>query len=482
MKSRLGTIIARNYIFGIGAQGAIRIISWLFSIFVIRKLGATEYGQYTQIIAYLAIFSVFGDMGVSNYMVREVAKNHQSVRKLFWNIRALRFLLGFVVMVLTVGSAYLLRRSPEIMGGIVLASLGVFLYVLQGPVEATLNGYERLDYVSTLTVISQVIYLTMGIIVMAGGFGYTGLIVATFPGIIVYALIGEWLLRNRLKVDTGVEITPQEWGGLLKAGIPFGVTNFASMLSFRLDTVLLGIWVTDAAIGYYNTAYNLIFNLLTITSTLNAALLPSMSRLFMEDQEQTKAIFSRAIRYLSIFTLPIAVGTTILAPTITVFLYSEKLTGASLPLQILIWVLPVLALTSLCGSITTVYHLEKRTARLNMINAAFNLSINLIAIPLFGILGASIATVLTEVLGLFQFAWILRHEFDLRILLKNIARPLLAAILMGIGVWLLRELGIGVIFIGMALYLVFSYLLKVWTFGEIKAIFATVFRGFGQRH
>jgi O-antigen/teichoic acid export membrane protein len=478
MNRDLGQTIARNYIFGFGAQIVLRLLSWLFSIYVIRGLGAAEYGKYTQVLAFIAIFSVLGDLGISSYAGREIAKDHNATRQLFWNIRALRFMLAFLVILVSTGSAWLLGRSEDILLGILFASSGLFLYVFQGTTEFVLTGYERVDYVSVLTMISQLLYLIFGVYVMVKGLGFIGLIFATWPGVIVFIILGEWLIRQRLKADVRFQFTPGSWIELIRSGIPFGLTTLTNMLSFRLDTILLGLWVTDAAIGHYNAAYNLIFTLLTLTATLNGALLPSLSRYFVQDPMKTREIYQRVMRYLFIFSLPIAVGTTILAKEIILTLYGADLSGAIRPLQILIWVLPVLTFTSLCGSITTVFHLEKKTARINAINALVNFSINILIIPFYGIIGASVATVFTEIVGIFQFGFILREHFDWAVLTRSLVQPLLAAAIMGAGVLLLRDtLQLWSIGVGVALYLASSYLLGVWDLIELKLISKTMLKG-----
>jgi O-antigen/teichoic acid export membrane protein len=471
MKQSVIKTIARNYLFGMGAQGGIRLLSFLFSIFVVRGLGPEEFGKYTQVLAYMAIFSIFGDLGVSNFASREIAKQHEASRNFFWNVRVLRIILGFLVVSLSTSSAYLLGRSPEIILGVFISSLSVFFFAFQGTVEIVLTGYERVDYVSMLMVLSQTLYLVFGIIVMLNHWGYIGLIFATWPGAIISTIVGGKLIRKKLKADVPLNIEINQWPKLIKSGIPFGVITFTNMLSFKVDTILLGIWVSDAQVGYYNAAYNLIFTLLTFTNTLNSTLLPTLSRLFVTDSNRTQIIYHKAIQYLAIFSLPVAFGTTILAKEIIQTLYGEQMMGAVLPLQILIWVLPVLVITSLCGSITTVFHLERQSARVNAVNAVFNLLLNLLVIPFFGIIGASLATVLTEMVGFGQFIKILSKQFNWPQLLKSLIKPLVACLIMSVGVFFVyKTIHMWAILLGVGLYIIACYVVRMDNISEIRTM------------
>jgi O-antigen/teichoic acid export membrane protein len=356
----------------------------------------------------------------------------------------------------------------------------LLLYAFQGPLSVVLQGFERINYTSTYNVLNQIIFIVVGGFLLWQGWGVPGVIIASFCGIIGITLF-SWRTARQL-TDLPIEITPQTWPSLLRAGLPFSIITFATMLSFKVDTVLLSLWRSPAEVGWYNVAYNLIFSLLILSSSFNSTLVPSLSRQYRIDPASVDRFYIRAVRLLWTVSLPIAVGTTLLADRLIVLLYGAEYAPAGLALRILIWVLPVLTLTSLCGSITTVFHRERATARINIINAAFNIGFNLWAVPFFGLLGAAIMTVATEVLGLIQYTLLLRDVFPLRTIAVAFRAPLLAAVLMGIVILLTWSLPLGLIIcIGAAIYgvaLVLSGGLKI---AELKNLTSIVTSSFGRR-
>ena len=56
-------IIARNTAFGVGAQFALRITSFLFNVLVIRVLQPEAFGQYSIVLAWAGLFYVIAVMG-----------------------------------------------------------------------------------------------------------------------------------------------------------------------------------------------------------------------------------------------------------------------------------------------------------------------------------------------------------------------------------------------------------------------------------
>jgi O-antigen/teichoic acid export membrane protein len=60
-------IIARNSAFVLGVQVVLKILAFLFNVYVVRRLGDVHFGQYSAVMAYVAMFAIFTDWGMSPY-------------------------------------------------------------------------------------------------------------------------------------------------------------------------------------------------------------------------------------------------------------------------------------------------------------------------------------------------------------------------------------------------------------------------------
>jgi O-antigen/teichoic acid export membrane protein len=49
-------IVAKNSLFSLLGQVSIKALSFCFSVFVVRRLGSEDYGQYSTALAYVLIF------------------------------------------------------------------------------------------------------------------------------------------------------------------------------------------------------------------------------------------------------------------------------------------------------------------------------------------------------------------------------------------------------------------------------------------
>ena len=442
--TRFSKTVLRNSAFGMAAHIAIKVLSFTFSVLVIRRLGAETYGQYAAVLAFGAVFVFFSDLGLSAYTVRQVARlrdqdgGQAEVDRLFGNVLALRLILSVLTAGMIIASAWLTGRPTEMVIGVALGTIGLIMYSIQGASESVLTGYERLDIAAGAHVSYQLTFVVLGSLALALASGYYGLIFANLSGILLMTFIC-WRSVRRLGVrPTGVAFAT--WWPLVRASIPFGVIGFTLGLSYKFDSVLLNIYAGDQQTGYYNSAYNLIFSVLVISNVVNTALYPSLARQSVSRPETLPQIQERMMRYLLLVSLPIAVGGWILSPTIVETLYGADYAAAALPLAILIWVVPLMFVTEFLGYVIVVNGLERRVAWAITLSTSVNVALNLMLIPIFGLLAASILTLLTEAILLLQYTWILRDK--LRRMDWNLAllRPLVAALLMGAVVFWFRDL------------------------------------------
>jgi O-antigen/teichoic acid export membrane protein len=146
--------VFRNSLYGFTAQIAVKILSFAFSVMVVRNLGAEAYGQYIAVLAFGTVFAIFSDLGLGSYSTREIARMRKQeggtpkIGELYSNILVLRLILTIFTGIAIIAAAFLTKRPLEMIGAIALNTLGLFLFTIQGTSEAAIAGYERLGYVS----------------------------------------------------------------------------------------------------------------------------------------------------------------------------------------------------------------------------------------------------------------------------------------------------------------------------------------------
>ncbi len=450
---RISAVVARNSLFSLTGQVTVKVLSVAFSIFIVRRLGDASYGLYATALAYVGIFAILSDLGLAPYIVREVAKRPERAPMLFANGVLLRLILSTGTLAVIVGSALALKRLPELVLGAAIGGCGLFLYAVRGPIESFLIARERLDLLSAMNVLNQMGFVVLGTLVLFGGLGFIGLLVVSLVSLGISTAIGWRFLRSTSGVSWHPQ--PQLWPALLKAALPFGVIGFSLGLSYKVDTVLLQYFHGDAVTGWYSAAYNLIFLLTMVSNSVNLALYPALCRQHSVNPQGMPTLYTQALKYLLLIALPVAAGATVLAEPLVHLLYTDQFAASALALRILIWVLPLMFLTEMLGNITVIHDQEKKVARALLVSTAFNVSLNLVFIPRWGFLAASVITVLTEMILAGQYLWLLRRELASVDTVTVLVKPGIAAGLMGAVVFLARGANFFlVVALGAAVYLI----------------------------
>jgi len=428
---RFSTTVLRNSAFGVAAQLAIKAFSFIFNLLIVRQFGPDIYGQYSAVLAFGAVFAIFGDLGLGLYTVRAVAQwrddpaGRARAEKLYGNVLTLRLLLSLATALALIATAWLTQRPLVMLGAIALSTLGLMLYAVQGTSDAMLAGHERLDLSSGARVLNQIIFIALGAIVLVVGIGYYGLIAANLLGVAAMAYVC-WRGVSRLGLRLG-RPDWREWWPLLRASLPFAVIGFALGLSYKFDSVLLNLFRSDQEVGYYTSVYNLVFSAAMLSNAFNTALYPSLTRQAASQPESLPRIYERALRYLLVLALPIAAGVWVVADQLVPFLQGAAYTPAIPALQIIVWVVPLMFTSEFLGYVVLIGGKERYVARSVVISTTCNVIANLILVPFFGFIGAAMMTVLTEAVLVGQYLWLLRDLLRRFNWGQMLARPLIAA-------------------------------------------------------
>jgi O-antigen/teichoic acid export membrane protein len=434
----LGRIVFRNSLFVTLGNFAMKGVNFLFNIYVVRRLGDDRFGQYSIVLGFVGLFQILAELGVTQYVMREIARDKSKARALVGNLIAVRIVLAALGMAGITVTAKVAGYSPELLFGIFLYTTGFFLSAIDAPLRTVISASERLDYVTAVRFLGNVSNVLLGLLFLYGGLGYVWLIVASILSILPQIAVEIWVILRYRLMDFSLSMNPRLWPGLVRWGLPFGIISLALTVAFSIDTVMLSMFVPDEEVGWYNVAYNLVRALMIFFSGFSVAIVPSLSRAYIQDEATVERWYHRSVKFILLISTPIAVGGMLLASPLIRFLYTPEYEPSALALKILIWDVPLLMYTGFCGNMTTVIGEERAAARVYTLNAVANVILNAVLIPRYGMLAASMVTVVTDLIGALQFHLLLSRRLKLPDMKTVLARIGAAALLMGLVVSLLN--------------------------------------------
>ncbi len=438
-----GKTIARNTLFGVGSQFILKIVGFIFNLFVINTLGGEQFGQYSIVLAWAGLFSVLGDLGINQYLSREIAADKERAMGFFWDTVTLRFILAIISSTLTIAGAVVYGYEQHIVLGIAMFTVSYYFMTVMAPLQSILEGNERLDYVSVFSVVMQVIFMVMVTIYLLLDLSWLWLLTPMYVNLPAVIILQIWAIRRHNYGPPRFKINPGMWRTILAGGLPFGLIQLSLSFSFQVDTIFLSANVPDIVVGYYNAAYKLILTLTIISTAFNTSIVPTLARDYARDPVSVRPWYYTTVRVMFSIGLPIAVGGSLLATAIIPFFYPE-FSPAWVAFAILVWDLPIGMYNSFCGYMTTAIKKERNAARIYMSVGILNLMLNFIFVSVFGygLVGACFATLLTDFFGLALFYFLFRRDFGSGLNFNRLARIVAAGALMGVFIILLKSLGL----------------------------------------
>ena len=464
-----------------GGQIALRLGGFLFNILVIRQLGNDTFGQYSVVLAWTGLFAVLGDLGITQYFTREVARDPKRSDELFWDVAALRFIFAIVASIVTVAGAVLQNYPSDIIIGVALFTLTYFLQAILAPLTSIIAGNERLDIVSIINVLGQILFMVVGAVVLFAGGGLIALVAVSFVNIPLMIGLCLWAMRRYKMRPLRVNFRVRNWWSLVKWGLPFALIQLTLTFNFRFDTIILEHFQPFEVVGWYNAAYNFTRALLTVSSAVIVALPLTMAREHARDPQVVRPWYYRSVKFMVFVGLPLAVGGTLLADKIIVALYGAEYSPAMIALAILIWDTPLLMYTALSGNLTTAIKRERGAMKVYLAVAVFNIVMNILLQPLYGMIAASVITVASDGVGAILFYILFRREFGPGLSFHHIKRLALSAGLMGIAILAMRELPLYVnVPVSLILYLILVVLTGALSADEQRMFFGLIQRKLGR--
>jgi len=454
--------VAKNSVITIAAEILNKILALILTIALARYLGDYGFGKYSFVVTMMMIFQVLTDFGLDGLTIREIAKNPKKTQSYLSNILVLKLLLGtvsFFVLSITVNLA---NKPSDIIYSTYLAGIAVIVSSLANTFAAIFNAHERLDSRALLLLLGRAAVVAVSFIAIFLKKGLMFFVIAILAGEVIRAIIGCIICHNKFAKIT-LRIDPVLSKKLFLTSIPFGVIGVISLIYFKIDIVMLSFMKGDRVVGWYSAAYSLLAALLFIAEAYNLSIFPALSRYASSAHDLLSFGWLRSVKYLLMISLPIAVGTTVLAERFITIFYSASYINSVVALKILIWTLPWIFINSINMRVLYAVDKQREAAVIAFASMVLNVAFNLILIPKYSYVGSSIATIAVEVVNVSVYFWLVYKLLGLKINVMNILpKPLLASIIMGLLVHYLYFLNlVQILFIAVISYFIMLIVLGV---------------------
>jgi O-antigen/teichoic acid export membrane protein len=236
----------------------------------------------------------------------------------------------------------------------------------------------------------------------------------------------------------------------------------------------------DEAVGYYNGAYIILSSLLLLPDAFVRSIFPLMSDFYQTGILSLAKTFIRSFKYLITAAILIVCIGFMLSKEIILFLYGDDFLPSASALEILIFAGGIIFISTLVSTTLTAVNKQRINMWLALINVFCNIVLNLLLIPKWSYIGASIATVITEGIGCVLAFMINLKNFEISFLKWSYLRYLTIGIPIALSVVLIKALqGLHILMIIplVSLSYFITLLILQWFDDEDKNIIKQIMKG-----
>ena len=422
--------------------GAARTVSYIASLllslasvpFMIRHLGAADYGKYVAVSAIVFIIGGVTEAGLTNLGIREYSAERDRAERdrLLRNLVGLRFALTFSGLVLAVALTAATGSEGVVVAGVAIMGLGLFLSLTQQTYMIPLTAQLKLGTVAILELLKQAV-LTLAIVAFVlAGTGLVPFFWASVFSAVVMTVATIALVRADTPLRPSADLSA--WRKILRETAAYALAAAVGLVYFRIAVVLMTYVASDDETGWFSAAFRIVEVVGVIPWVLVTSSFPVLARAARDDSARLEYALQRMFEVATVVGSLIALGLAVSAPFAIDVVAGDGFEPSVDVLRIQALGLLTTFLLATWQFALLSLKLHKELLLVNVIAALVAIVGTLTLAPPLGAEGAAIATVGAEaVLALGCLFFLARDQATLRPRL-GVVPKVVVALAAGVGV------------------------------------------------
>ncbi len=396
-------------------RSAFIVGAYIIHIYAGRKLAAGLYGTFGVVLSILTISYILLENGVRQFISRTTVIYPGAARSILKKGLLVQISLAIVISSIIAISSRSIATFFQDMNLVVPLQICAIIIVVQSiffVYMGTLNGQRQFIKESIVQTVYSVVRPLAVVIFVWINMGVSGIMMGFLVASVSATAIGVMLTINIPNDKLDIKI---------RQVIELSIANiliFGSLaLLMNIDLLFVKFFISDTSFtGFYTAAstfskvpYWLIFSFGSIA-------LPIISSDFKNERfEQCRAILSKTLRYSTMIFLPIVVIIASTSKELIVLVYGPSYSPSYIPLSILVFGLWFAGIMSIYAHVMIAMRKERIMALMSCASIIIDIFLNITLLPMFGIMGAAIATSLSALILLIMSGWYVNSILGLNV-------------------------------------------------------------------
>lgn len=412
--------ITRNYIYNLLYQLFIMFIPIITAPYLARTLGATNQGIASYITSVASIISTVTLLGVYNYGNRQIAyerDNRPKMSQIFWEIMSVRVILGLV---------------------------GTIIYFFVVAIIGRYTQYFIIYYTWLLASYCDCTWLYVGVedmkpAVIKNFFAKLITIIGIFilikkkEDIFIYVLIlglsvlisNMWAYTQLFNYIDKPKINRKNIFQHIKSSFILFLPSVATLVYLQIDKIMIEFITRQTSqVAFYDNSEKIVTIPLSFITVLSTVMMPRIANEFSKGNTNNIRKYILKIADISLFlALPMTFGLILISSKFVPWYLGDEFTPI---IYGIIFLSPVIISNSLEGISGKQYFTATNQVKILLkaytSTAIMNVLINIILIPKYGFIGATIATLISSYTSVIVQYYYLNKQINIKPIIKNILK------------------------------------------------------------
>jgi len=395
-------IFLKNFTKMFFGKAGLKIFTVVTIIVIARFLGGEDFGRFSYLLSLAWILILFIDFGLSELLIRDVARAKDSLKKYFTSIFALKI---FVVLIFIGVLGFLL---PAGLLNLFEVSMPAFIFLVGSTIfdsfvdffRCSFRAVENFSRESLFLVVESFVkfFAVLLALFINKAFDRITLICLALFFASLFNAVLLWLFSRKNFEPEFFRVDLRFWIKVIKSGFPLVLIYILSVINFRINVIILISLQQPLLAGLLNANCKLIEQIFIIPFTFSLIILPAFSRFSRNAVSKIRLIYFTLLPQLILMGLLFSLIVVISAPILIRLIYGVKYEGSHQVLYILGWMCIPLFVKPLLEKLLIAMKSQKAVILIYLSGAVINIGLVYFLFGRFNISGVAASNLVSEII------------------------------------------------------------------------------------
>lgn len=390
--------ILNNIGWSILDKGFRLIASMIVGIWIARYLGPTQFGllNYAQVLP--ASLLGIANLGLTNILVTQFVKENINQQQLLGTAFFLKLFCGTICYLLIIVFSHFYYWNNEVLFLLILFTSSSLIF----QAFDTIDIYFQSQLLSKKSVLAKTIGFFLSSLLKLYLLLHNASLFWFSVTILVELMVGSFLLYVFYYQKSKIKISAWKFNLPLAKTLLYSswyiiVSDFLIFIYMRIDQIMLHNLTDTKQLGLYSAALRLSESWFFLAGAITNSYYPSIALYWLNNNQEFYKKYIKLLSSLLKISILVAVLISLIGNQLVTFLFGNKYEGVGDILVIHVWTGVPIFLGVGCTNLFILNNLQKYSIFRSGFGAILNILLNFILIPKYGAIGASIATLISQI-------------------------------------------------------------------------------------